>query len=270
MTNLTTISEKTLFYQEFLHRESNKSHHKYDQELEIYNLMKQGNTKCIDLAYSLFVSEMSGHLSNDPVTNYKFLFVASITLATRFSIEGGMEEETAYNLSDMYIRKMNLCSSVEEIFNLYREMFAFFTEKMANISKSNNNALFSAPVNACIDYIYHHLHKKIYISEIAEHLHLTPNYLSAIFKQQTKQTINEYILERRMEAAKNMLLYSDMSYADIAYMLSFNSQSYFTKVFHKSVGLTPDKFRKMNAQSDFETGRTSFLSSSENTSIVYQ
>ena len=52
-----------------------------------------------------------------------------------------------------------------------------------------------------------------------------------------------YVTEQRVEAARNMLRFSQFSYADIASILAFSSQSHFTQVFKKYTGVMPRAFR---------------------------
>ena len=59
-------------------------------------------------------------------------------------------------------------------------------------------------------------------------------------------TVNGYIKNKKLETARNMLLYSDFTAAEISFILAFNSQSYFTEVFRKKYGLTPSDFRAQN------------------------
>ncbi len=243
------LDNKKLYYQEFLNRENNIRHHKYDEELQMYDLMKSGDIRAVEQALKMFGSELCGHLSDNPLKNYKYLFVASITLVTRFAIEGGMDEENAYTASDLYIQQVDLCEDKDSILGVYKDMFTYFTQKMAAVKKKS---MYSKPVILCIDYIYYHLHEKVTIGVLAEYVKLNPNYLSGLFKKETGQNISEYITLRRMEAAKNMLLYSDTSYAEISSILAFNSQSYFTKIFHRTYGFTPKEYRNKFFRSGFE------------------
>lgn len=235
------VNKQKLHYQDFLRRENNTRHHRYDEELMIYNNIKAGDMQGIEYSMNMFTSNLPGRLSHDAVRNYKYLFIASITLATRFSIEGGMPEEDAYTSSDLYIQRMDQCQDVESIVALYRDMLTYFTRSMADRKKE---LVFSKPVVQCMDYVYYHLHEKLTIQRLAEYVHLNPNYLSGLFKKETGQTVSEYITGKRMEAAKNMLLYSEASCADIASTLAFNSQSYFIKVFRQTFGMTPAAFRR--------------------------
>lgn len=245
------VDKQKLYYQDFLRRENNTRHHRYDEELILYDRVKSGNMEEIESSVRMFTSDLPGHLSDDPIRNYKYMFVASTTLTTRFSIEGGMDEEEAYTASDLYIQRMDSCEDVNSIVVLYRDMLTYFTNSMNLLRKKS---VFSKPVIQCMDYIYYHLHEKITVKLLAEYVNLHPNYLSGLFKRETGQTISDYIAGRRMQAAKNMLLYSDTSCAEISSILAFSSQSYFTKQFHSIYGFTPNEYRKRFFRSGFNAG----------------
>lgn len=172
--------------------------------------------------------------------NYKYLFVAAITLASRAAITGGMEAERAYNISDLYILKMDLLESVEEVKALHREMIAFYTGEMAGLDK---RTACSKPVVLCLDFIYEHLHEPLRVGRLAELAGLNRSYLSTLFKKEMGVCISEYILSKRIEAAKNMLRFSEYGYAEIAATLAFSSQSHFIRAFRQRTGFTPKEYR---------------------------
>ena len=102
----------------------------------------------------------------------------------------------------------------------------------------------SLHIAVCLDYIYDHLHTHITAEQLAKLTGLNISYLSRLFKKETGQTISNYIRDKKIETAKNMLLYSDFSPSEIASILAFPSQSYFTEVFRKTTGVTPRKYQK--------------------------
>ena len=90
------VSEAKLRYLDFLSREDRVRHHRYVEEMKQYELMKNGDLSAIGESARLWTSGLYGHVCDDPLRNAKYLFVTSITLATRFAIEGGMDEEDAF------------------------------------------------------------------------------------------------------------------------------------------------------------------------------
>ncbi|MBD5084870.1 MAG: helix-turn-helix transcriptional regulator [Clostridiales bacterium] len=156
------------------------------------------------------------------------------------AIAGGMEAERAYNISDLYILKMNRLESADEIKALHAEMFAFYTNEMAVLDK---RAAYAKPVVLCLDYIYEHLHEPIRMEQLAQFAGPNASYLSTLFKRETGASVSEYILSKRIEAAKNMLKFSEYSCSEIAATLAFSSQSHFSRVFKKQTGYTPKAYR---------------------------
>lgn len=232
--------EKQLTHTAFLQRENMERHHTYDEELLQYQYIQEGNMASVEESMRLFRSGITGKLSEDPVRNFKYLFVASMTLVTRFCIEGGMEAETAYNLSDLYIQQADGCTSVPEIQAFHTKMVTDLTERMAAIRKKPT---YSKPVILCMDYIYSNLHMTITVAELAEQVKLTPNYLSALFKKETGSSLSDYIRNKRVEAAESMLKYSEYTYIEISNYLAFSSHSHFAKVFKERTGYTPKEYR---------------------------
>lgn len=245
---MALLDQNNLYYQQFLSRENNTGHHKYDEEVKVYRMVQEGNPEAVGVLSELFLSDRVGKFLTDRLQDKKYLFVASITLITRFAIEGGLDEEIAYTISDLYIQKVHLCNTVNEIMQVYKDMIVFFITKMQEARKT----AVSKPVADCMDYIYFHLHEDVRVQTLADHVGMNANYLSGLFKRETGQTISAYITGRRMEAAKNMLQFSNLSYAEISAVLSFSSQSYFIKVFQENVGMTPRQFRNETAAHRFE------------------
>ena len=233
--------EKQLAYLAYINRENDFQHHGYEEEIRQYLMMQSGDPGAAEESGRMMRKTLATGLSSDPVRNAQYLFVANITLATRFAIEGGMDGETAYNTSDMYIRKLDLCRSEEDVLALHREMFAFFTEKMAGIKKET---VFTRAVSEAIDYIETHLHTPLRIEEVAEHVKLSAGYLSVLFHRETGTAFSDFVLKRRIETAQNMLRYSDYSSTEISEILAFSSQSYFIRCFRKRVGMTPAEYRR--------------------------
>lgn len=228
-------------HMQFLQRENYLSHHKYDYEMLQYEYIKNGDPRAVDLAVEIFLSGGTGRLSEDSLRNAKYVFVCAMTLTTRFVIEGGMESETAYNTSDLYIQSADKCKTVDEVRVLHRDMTEYFTKHMRNLKKQT---VYSKPVVLCLDYIYDHLHQIITVAELAEVVGINPSYLSTLFKKEMGLPISEYIRRKRVEAAENMLKYSDYTLIDISQYLAFSSYSHFADIFCKYTGFMPKEYRK--------------------------
>ena len=183
-----------------------------------------------------------GKLSDDKLRNLKYHLIVTIALITRCCIEGGMEMETAYNLSDIYIRNVDACRTENDIQQLHLEVIEDFTKRMQSVHKTT---LFSKPIVICLDYIYDHLHTKISLEELAEQAGLSSSYLSRLFHKEVGVTISQYITGKRIQAAENLLKYSEYSFIEITNYLCFSSESHFIHTFKKYTGYTPKVYREI-------------------------
>ena len=157
--------KKLLAEVEFKNREYMITHLSYDREMEFYQSVKMGN---IDETMRLFKplsSEGLGKLSEDPLRNLKYHLIITIAFITRYCIEGGLPMGEAYNLSDIFIQRVDKCSSENEVNAIHREVIDTFVHSMDRL---HNSRTFSRAVMTCIDYIYDNLHSKITLDDLAD------------------------------------------------------------------------------------------------------
>lgn len=235
--------QQEIHYQEYLNRENELLHAPYDTELDFYSCIKLGDVnRIIELCQeSLTEKENLGILSDNYLRHIRYHFIITTAMVARYCIEGGMELSTAYTLSDFYIKKADTLKSAEEISDLHKEMCLDYTERMRALRKHKTC---SPTISNALDYIYDHLHTRIDIETLAKHVGLSPAYLSRLFKSEIGISITDYIRNRKIDTAKNMLRYSDYPISQISNTLAFPSQSYFTEQFKKLTGFTPAKYRK--------------------------
>lgn len=235
-------AQKELFYQEYVRRENEVLRAPYDPELEFYAVIRSGDIKRTKelCKQPLIEKEGLGMLSKNYVQNMKYHFVITTAMVARFCIEGGMELSEAYGISDYYIQKADSMTDAKAVSDLHPVMCLDYAKRMQSLKKEK---ICSKPIASCIDYIYEHLHTRITIAALAEHVSLSENYLSRLFKKETGSTVSQYIMTQKLKTAQNMLIYSDYTATQIAMTLAFPSQSYFTEQFRKKTGMTPIQYR---------------------------
>ncbi|MBQ2936552.1 MAG: helix-turn-helix transcriptional regulator [Lachnospiraceae bacterium] len=234
---------------EFINQEMLYRHRMVETEFSFYDAIATGNMEFVleNCQKKMFVNlDGVGKLSHDPVQNLKYHFTITAAMIVRYCIQYGMESEKAYSLSDFYILKMDSLTTIEEICKLHDVMSIEICKQMQDLQKIR---ALSKPIVLCVDYIYSHMHYRITVEELAEHVGLSVSYLSKLFKTETGMALSEYITEIKIEKAKNMLQYSDLKTIDIANYFAFSSQSHFIQVFRKFTGITPYQYRKQNFRS---------------------
>lgn len=168
-----------------------------------------------------------GILSKNPLTNLKYHFVITVALVTRYCIDGGMETEQAYRLSDFYIIHMDACSTIQEISDLHHEMALDFTGKMRLLQK---NTALSKPVAQCIDYIYAHISARITVEDLAVCTNLSASYLSRLFKQNLGVSISDYIREKNRKSAESSALFRFYLHSDCKLFIIFFPESFYPDI----------------------------------------
>lgn len=103
-------------------------------------------------------------------------------------------------------------------------------------------------VNKQIDYIKNYIDNNyaedIKLENLSQIAFMNKFHLISEFKQSYRVTPIEYLILKRIEVTKNLLISTNHSMEEISSIVGFNSQSYFNQVFRKKVGITPSKFRK--------------------------
>lgn len=94
------------------------------------------------------------------------------------------------------------------------------------------------------EYIDKHYMEPITLQSMGEALHISPYYLSHVFKQMSGYSPVQYLLRRRIGEAQTLLITTDLSITRIAEMVGYDTQSYFNLQFTKNVGMPPNKFRQ--------------------------
>ncbi|QWH20495.1 helix-turn-helix domain-containing protein [Bacillus mycoides] len=190
--------------------------------------------------YSIVGEAELGLLSKrNRLRSEKNLMITGIALVCRAAIEGGLNDETAFTLNDFYIQQLEELGSLKAILKLMEEAIMDFTNRVHQL----NEEKYSATITDCQHYIYDHLYDNITLDHLAQMCHLSPNYLSSLFKKEVGKPLSEYIQRQRVDEAKKLLLLTNHSILDIGMWLNFNDQSYFIKIFKKYTGITPRQFR---------------------------
>ncbi len=227
----------------YLPREPESVHAPYMPEMDFYTAVKTGNIhKVKQLCEEPFhTKEGLGVLSENALRNLRYHLVISAALIARMCIEGGMTLSESYGLSDYYIRLADTETSLERLSALHVEMSMEYVSRMRKLSSVK---VFSRPVATCIDYILEHLDTRIKMSSLSAVTGLSSSYLSRIFKEETGVTVTAFVLDKKLETARNMLEYSEYPVSWITNTLAFPSESYFCKVFKDAYGTPPARYRK--------------------------
>ncbi|MCR8659599.1 response regulator [Paenibacillus endoradicis] len=86
--------------------------------------------------------------------------------------------------------------------------------------------------------------KGLTLNEVAQKNHVSPNYLSYLFKKKTGYNLWEYVIKLRMEESKRLILKTDLRRYEISEQVGYESPEHFSKIFKKYYGISPSEMKK--------------------------
>ena len=223
-------------------REAFIPHTPYRYEKDMLEAVRLGNlalaVKCTE---TLDKAGRTGKLSSNPLRQEQIIFISFITQITRAAMDGGVDEELAYAMSDSYIQTSQECTALSQLQELRRRALKDF---VSAVKHKQESPPYSRAVRRTIHYIHSHIQEKISLSQLAEISGLSQGRLSHLFKEETGMSPLAYVQKERLETARSMLLYTDYPLSEISAVLCFSSESHFIKAFREYTGRTPGRYRK--------------------------
>ncbi|MDO5416650.1 MAG: AraC family transcriptional regulator [Lachnospiraceae bacterium] len=143
-----------------------------------------------------------------------------------------------------YPKLTSIAREYELLGNLY-QMFSLLIHTHASQPVSSSEQY----LKAAIEYIQQHYPSSdLKVSDIANYIGIDRTYLYRLFQDTFHQSIQDFILNFRLQKAKNLLKYSGLSIGVIAFSCGFENQSYFSNIFKKRFQQTPLQYRKKHIE----------------------
>lgn len=134
-----------------------------------------------------------------------------------------------------------LCQNMEEL-------NSFFIDTAHMVCRHEAIPTGEAQIHKCIfqaqEYIEQHYREDIAIGQIAEFVGMNASYLSVLFKRETHISLINYLNNIRIEQALRLLQNPRMKIYDIAFLVGYHDEKYFSRVFKKKVGISPAEYRE--------------------------
>lgn len=162
-------------------------------------------------------------------------------------------EHPAYDAVVEILKKINTLTtfSVNHKINRYIATVSICSALLPWCTRSNSifhDVATNLPANAVIRtariYIRNRYYEPLTLQMIADQVHLNPSYLSTLFKTHTGQTVMQFLIRTRIDAAVYLLRNSDLNVSQIAEKAGFHSESAFYHQFQKLMGTSPRAFRQ--------------------------
>ncbi|MFS0725585.1 response regulator transcription factor [Paenibacillus sp. 1P07SE] len=115
------------------------------------------------------------------------------------------------------------------------------TSALIQTQRENKNNIV---MERCLHYVHSHLGEEISFEDLAKRFYFHPSYFSTLFKKYTGMPFTEYLTRLRVETAHSILRNSDKKVYEVAREVGYRDVKYFTKLYKKHYGLTPEEGRK--------------------------
>ena len=188
-----------------------------------------------------FVDNSKGMIYSNELETAKVLAISILTVARRSAIESGLEQVTASTMFCLYVEQLENMNNSGEIDELITSACLDFIIKIKDLRHVKQ---YSMQVNEALKYIHKNIYNKITIQEISDYVGISNSYLMKRFKEEVGITITFYINLTKIDEAKRLLRFSDLSINDVSELLNFSTQSYFTNLFKKETHMSPLKYKK--------------------------
>lgn len=217
-----------------------QKNHTYQEEERLYRCIREGNVAYLEQHVD-DIELPHPILLEDVKKNEEYMAVTGISLAARAAVEGGISSKEAFLYNDLYLKRIAACRNIQEIHRINGECYLQFACLVRDRKRQETSL--NRHVEECKKAIVARRFEQITIDELAKEVGISKEYLQKLFKQHEGISITAYMIDKKLEVACNMLIFSDRKISEIADYLHFGSVSHFSLVFKRKKGQSPKEYR---------------------------
>lgn len=216
----------------------------WEKEQILYNALVRGEAEEAEkIVQEVFeeARKKSGNVYSLFVALMRIFFVFNRVFYQNNNEKAGEESLAEYLLFDF---KMDLYQ-----FHDLEEVRQYVNMILKEVCRKNTDEENTSVIENLLEYLERNYSYDISLADLAERKYfVSPSYLRRLFKAYTGQSFMKYLINLRMEKAKDFLENSSMEIRDIAICTGFNDPSHFTQTFRRFFGVSPKEYRKRAAK----------------------
>ena len=209
----------------------------HKKEKELFAKVRTGSIQEV----KALLNEFIGHVlfsEGGQIDAVRIRSIELTTLLSRVAMEGGANPDSIYRLNSQFLKQLYEEQELEELCLLMLEVLERFMHSMFLEQDKGN-----PHIRRALRYMCDHYSEHLELDQTARYVGLSPSYFSTLFRQTVGISFRDHLNRIRVEESKGLLLDRQHTLADIAVSVGFPDQSYYCKVFKKTVGVTPGKYR---------------------------
>ena len=194
------------------------------------------------------LNELLGHIffsTGGSFPKIKTMLYDLLVLLSRCAIHGGAEQEKTMDATHRYFLELQqiqdfdrLCQWITQVVNTTMDSLMDF-----------GGVRHAGVLHRSVQYIHANYAQHLTLESMAQMVYLSPTYFGRIFKEGTGESFSAYLTRVRIERSKELLRYHTIRLTDIAQLVGFEEQSYFSRVFKRMVGMSPRRYREEHCKS---------------------
>lgn len=216
----------------------NNSTYPIGKERELLRLISKADKK----GAQGLLNEILGELFFSSGQNFEIIksrILELVVLLSRAAMDGGANVEQIFGLNYNYLKEINQFKNIETLCNWLTKIMGRFIDFVFDLEKVKHaDAIYKS-----VQYIHEHYTGKVTLDDVAKEVYLSSAYFSKIFKEEMHISFKNYLNTMRIDKSKSLLSNSDTQLIEIAGLVGYEDQSYFSKVFKKITGISPGKYR---------------------------
>ena len=216
---------------------------RYEMENRLMELVRKGHTQKVQQALGSF-SQSALERRIDPTRDAKNYSIILNTLMRKAAEQGGVHPMYIDRLSSEYALRIERIAYWDGFMALWSDMALGYCQLVRKHTAKKRSPL----VQKIITRIDFDLTADLSLRANAQALNVNASYLSTLFKQETGETLTNYVCRKRMEHAAYLLESTQMPVSAVAQSCGISDDNYFTKLFKRAKGMTPMQFRLAQQQ----------------------
>jgi two-component system, response regulator YesN len=230
----------TIFY----NSQSNSAHsHKEEpgevvlRDRQLLNAVESLDKKLVEELLYEYFAQLSNYKGAgietvyDKVTEFLYLFKKTIN-------------HLGYDINELLNEKFNPIQLVQSkyTFDELAEEVRRVVLNTIDAAAKKHSGVVCRPVQRAIEYINEHYNENISLLVVAEYLGLNMSYLSNLFKSEMGENFTDYLTRFRISNAKRLILMKKYKIYEIAQMVGYPNEAYFSTIFKKAMGVNPKDY----------------------------
>nr|QGT50955.1 AraC family transcriptional regulator [uncultured Firmicutes bacterium] len=209
----------------------------FDIEADYTNAIKVGNEKELErILKQVFRNACEQKVSLDQI---KRSCLELLVYTSKAVYEIGQDPKIIFHETDIW-HVINKCETEQELYDLILKINMVVILQVQE-ARDNRNENIIKKVKAIVEENYA---DNASLDSIAAQIYLSPCYLSMIFSKETHMTFKDYLIQTRINKAKELLKNTEIKIYEVAKQVGYNDTRYFSDLFRRQTGKTPSQFRE--------------------------